>query len=278
MCIRDRSVSDNKHRTITWAAADGNFISARYLKFRFSNINKTGPFALVRIFGGAHGLNSLPRRGAVTPIDGQGGRVQRLLPATGATATWFKLFRVQSENPVTNNAYSAVIGQLYCQPQTFSGYKQEVIANFGFSLRNGSSNATSITPLCNIAGDGKIEFRVYKTSDGWHDLYVQIPEFTYSASIDYYLIAATEGSGAFVASDPNADGSLTLIWSSSTGLGQKSEFGGPVRTGIAAKAALPSAAGCANALMTVSDPSAGKGRIVYSDGASWRYVSDDSTV
>lgn len=33
-----------------------------------------------------------------------------------------------------------------------------------------------------------------------------------------------------------------------------------------------------DALMSVSDPAAGKGRLVYSDGAAWRYVSDDSSV
>ena len=71
---------------------------------------------------------------------------------------------------------------------------------------------------------------------------------------------------------------LDMIEDVSSGQGQKSSFSGPVRTGIAVKAALPTASGSANALMTVSDPAAGKGRLVYSDGAVWRYVSDDSTV
>lgn len=272
------SLTGNKHRVITWAARDGITVSARYIRFRFSNINKSGPFALTRIFGAAHGAGSARRRGAVVPVDGQGGRIQRLLPATGTSATWFKLFRIQSENPVTANAFSSAVGQVFCQPQNGSGYKQAIIANFGFSVRNGGSNAAAITPLCNIMGDGAVEFRVYKTADGWHDLYIKIPDNTQPASVDYYLMSAAEGPGAFTASDPTADGTLVLVWSSATGVGQGSYFSGPVRTGVTGKASLPAASACNNALMSVSDPAAGKGRLVYSDGVAWRYVSDDSSV
>ena len=272
------SLTGNKHRVVTWAARDGITVSARYIRVRFSNINKPGAFALTRIFGAAHGAGSARRRGAVVPVDGQGGRIQRLLPATGASATWFKLFRIQSENPVTSNAFSSAVGQVFCQPQNGSGYKQAAIANFGVSVRNGGANSASITPLCNIMGDGPIEFRVYKTAEGWHDLYIKIPENTQPASVDYYLMSATEGPGAFTASDPTADGTLTLVWSSATGAGQGSYFGGPVRTGVVAKATLPAASAFTNSLMCVSDPATGKGRVVYSDGAAWRYVSDDTTV
>jgi hypothetical protein len=45
-----------------------------------------------------------------------------------------------------------------------------------------------------------------------------------------------------------------------------------------AKSSLPAAAGRVNTLAMISDPTAGKGRTVYSDGTNWKYVSDDSVV
>jgi hypothetical protein len=44
------------------------------------------------------------------------------------------------------------------------------------------------------------------------------------------------------------------------------------------KASLPTAASRVNTLAMVSDPTAGKGRVVYSDGTNWKYISNDSNV
>jgi hypothetical protein len=56
----------------------------------------------------------------------------------------------------------------------------------------------------------------------------------------------------------------------------------PVSPGVHAKKAgtntLPNAAARANTITMISDPVPGKGRLVYSDGTAWRYVSDDSLV
>jgi hypothetical protein len=56
----------------------------------------------------------------------------------------------------------------------------------------------------------------------------------------------------------------------------------PVSPGVHTKSqgprALPNASVQVNTITMISDPMAGKGRLVYSDGAAWRYVSDDSLV
>lgn len=62
------------------------------------------------------------------------------------------------------------------------------------------------------------------------------------------------------------------------GAATKVEWAVPQKPGNYAKASLPAAASMANCISTVSDPTAGKGRVVYSDGVSWKYVSDDTAV
>lgn len=52
----------------------------------------------------------------------------------------------------------------------------------------------------------------------------------------------------------------------------------PVQPGIYTVFGLPTATNYPSKLTMVSNPAAGKGRVVYSDGTIWRYVSDDSAV
>jgi len=52
----------------------------------------------------------------------------------------------------------------------------------------------------------------------------------------------------------------------------------PVRPHVLTISALPAASSFSNAVVMISNPAAGKGRMVYSDGSIWRYVSDDSAV
>jgi hypothetical protein len=133
-----------------------------------------------------------------------------------ATAGWYRLVRIQNTNPITGSENTMFTGRLLAAPQIGSNGIASTIIDFAFAARGGT------TPIFTRQGDAAIEFRVYQTADGWRDVYINVPAFTSFLTFDYVLHSGTE---YFAASDPTADGTLTLLWGSTTGTVQSVYIG-----------------------------------------------------
>lgn len=93
-----------------------------------------------------------------------------------------------------------------------------------------------------------------------------------------WLMVASNGSLTMRSVNDTGAATVFMQVQRTAGAATKVEWAVPQKPGNYAKAQLPTAASMANCISTVSDPTAGKGRLVYSDGVAWRYVSDDTAV
>jgi hypothetical protein len=147
-------------------------------------------------------------------------KTKNLNGSTGGSVKWYKVARIQNENPIAGGEYSTFTGILFVQ-RDYGNTANNTIGqvNFSFGARNGA-----IKPVIFATGDGAAltnnngyKFRVYKDASGWHYLYFMKPYYSNFATFLYRADGCTE---YWVEEDPSTVSGLTLVWDSDNGATQ----------------------------------------------------------
>ncbi|TSA80788.1 hypothetical protein FNU79_16220 [Deinococcus detaillensis] len=154
-------------------------------------------------------------------LDAQGS-IRRKLAPTSATDVWTRLCRIQAVNPIAGNENALFSGRVILGTSTGRTGDRSATVDFAFGVR-GAGNAVTVVPLLTTHGNAADwEFRVYRTADGWHDLYFKQGPYQTFALFDTLLYG---GTAYWTTTDPTADGTLTQVWSSVGGARQGIEAG-----------------------------------------------------
>jgi len=99
-----------------------------------------------------------------------------------------------------------------------------------------------------------------------------------SANEKTWSIDASAGGFRIRSVDDSGSASIVMTISRSAGTPLKLSTTVPITPSVYTIATLPIASSASNAITLISDPAVGKGRCIYSDGAGWFYISDNSAV
>lgn len=132
-----------------------------------------------------------------------------------SSGRWVKIVRIQNRNPIDGGEYGQFSGTLNIQTDFGQTGSSQYYAIFSFGIRGG------IKPLLVEFGDAskrsasdpsRVEWRIYKDTNGWHYLWLWQSNYSLQAVFDYNTVGTTE-----VWSFEEPSQTDELMWSSMNG-------------------------------------------------------------
>jgi len=172
---------------------------------------------------------NIPARLGYTPVNKAGDTmtgplkvgdlvIRKLGDRTGSSPVWWKLARIQNQNPIGGSEATSFAGLLIVQSDFGNTANDQGIYVFSFGSRGGTIIPIMVT-LGNARPTGNYSprFQVWEDSSGWHYLYFQQPRYSRFCTFFYAFSGDQE---YWVQEDPSQVDGLTLVWDSSTGSSQ----------------------------------------------------------